>query len=114
MEYFDLNEEHIKLLHRANVGWGGAYEGAPVIDSKRPFGNSDVISDIARIIGIEEIEGDDEFMWPRGTHDRCMTVYRELEKALQVVLAAGSFETGRYEVDEYHRNWRPMNKLKVT
>ena len=105
--YFDLTSEHVALLRRANVGWNDiAYEGAPAFDCKRPFGNGDIVSDIAEIIGMERIEADDEDVWPKGARDRCMKLYRELDVALQVVLTAGTFDVGKYQCDEYHSNWR--------
>ena len=105
---FELTEDHVKLLRRANVRWEDEpYEGAPAIDAKRPFGNSDWVSDVAEIIGLEPIETDDgETFWPKGTRERCETLYRTLADALQVVLASGSFEPGIYISDRYHDNWR--------
>ncbi len=105
--YFDLNSNHVALLKRANISWdGSAYAGAPGFDCKRPFGNGDIVSDIAGIIGIKPIETDDEDAWPKGTTDYCMNIYKELETALQVVLVSGSFKIGQYVSDEYHDNWK--------
>ena len=43
---FTVTEEHLKLLRRAYVDWEDCEFGAPAIDCKRPYGNSDVIADI--------------------------------------------------------------------
>lgn len=115
--YFDLTEEHVKLIRQFNITWDGAYEGAPAVDSKRPFGNSDLECDICEILEIEPVEHDnmeDETIYPKGTSDRVMKLYAELELALQVVLTAGSFEPGRYEAEEYHSNWRKSEPEMVT
>ena len=48
---FELTEEHIKLLRQMCVSWDDCEFGAPAIDCKRPYGNSDVYSDIAKILG---------------------------------------------------------------
>lgn len=108
MRRFELTAQHVALLRRANVRWSdGAYDGSPEIDAKRPFGNSDVVSDVAEIIGIEKSEADDgETYWPKGTRERCLALYKTLAEALQVVLASGSFEPGVYVADEYRDNWR--------
>ena len=108
MKRFELTADHVKLLRRANVRWSdGAYDGSPEIDAKRPFGNSDWVSDVAEIIGLEPQEDDDgEKHWPKGTRDRCVALYKQLGDALQVVLAAGSFEPGLYVCDDYRANWR--------
>ena len=50
---FTLTENHIKLLCRAYVGWNGAEFGAPSIDPKRPYGNSDVLHDMGDILSVE-------------------------------------------------------------
>ena len=65
---FTVTDEHLRLLRRAHVTWVDAEFGAPEIDGKRPYGNSDVYSDIAEILGIPEDEWfDGEFRpVPRG------------------------------------------------
>ena len=55
---FEIKDEHIKLLRNAYIGWDDCEFGAPAIDCKRPYGNSDVYGDIARILDIKQ-EGDD-------------------------------------------------------
>jgi hypothetical protein len=50
---FTVTEDHLKLLRRAYIGWDDCEFGAPGIDPKRPYGNSDVIGDIAEILGEE-------------------------------------------------------------
>jgi len=103
--YFDLTEDHVKLVRQFNIQLGSSYEGWPCVDGKRPFGNGDWVNDVAAIIGIEKIETDDGFVWPKGTTDRCTKICGDLCQALQVILASGSFEPGKYEADEYHDNW---------
>lgn len=46
-----MTDEHLKLLRRAYVSWENCEFGAPSIDCKRPYGNSDVITDICEILG---------------------------------------------------------------
>ena len=108
MDRFELTEDHVRLIRRFNIWWDdGAYEGSPAVDAKRPFGNGDWVSDVAEIIGLKKVEADDgETYWPKGTRSKCETLYKELDKALQVVLAAGSFEPGTYVSDSYRDNWR--------
>ena len=108
MKQFQLTEDHVKLIRNFNIWWDDcAYEGAPSVDQKRPFGNSDIYSDIAEILGMERVEADcGEMYWPKGTREKCEKIYRELEIALQVVLTAGSFEPGLYVAENYKRNWQ--------
>jgi len=108
MQKFTLTQQHVDLLHRMNVRWNDeAYEGAPEIDAKRPYGNSDVWRNVAEIIGIAPVIDDDgERHWPQGTREACMALHRETGKALQVCLSAKTFEPGEYVADDYRDNWR--------
>ena len=51
---FTVTDEHLKLLRGAYVGWDDCEFGAPAIDCKRPYGNSDVIADIAEILEVPD------------------------------------------------------------
>ncbi len=106
MRRFTLTEEHLKLLRAMFVTWWHCETGAPAIDPKRPYGNSDVTGDIAEIIGIVPIETDDDPAWPVGTSERCEKLHEETQTALQVVLATGRFRIGEYVADDFRRNWR--------
>jgi hypothetical protein len=108
MQRFTLTAEHIALLRRANISWEDCEFGAPAIDCKRPYGNSDVLDDIGEILGIEK-GAEDRWGEPDFTQvqaDVMRQLHRETKTALQIVLAAGSFEPGVYEADDYMTNWR--------
>ncbi len=107
MKTFVLTDTHIKLLRAANVSWGDCEYGAPAIDPKKPYGNGDVINDIAKIIGLPVTKSDD------GEHhpviaEALKRLHRETEIAFVIVLATGSFEPGTYQADDYSRNWRKV------
>lgn len=107
VQEFVLTEEHVKLLRHANVSWNPCEFGAPSIDCKRPYGNGDVIGDMARILGVATWEDEDgENHISRIDAERLERLHRELEIALQVCLAAGTFEPGRYVAGRYDRDWR--------
>jgi hypothetical protein len=57
---FTVTDEHLRLLHRAHVFWDEAEFGAPSIDPKRPYGNSNVYGDIAEILHVPDSEWADE------------------------------------------------------
>jgi hypothetical protein len=62
---FTVTDEHLRLLRRAYVFWEEAEFGAPSIDPKRPYGNSNVFGDIAEILDVPETEwADDEELNP--------------------------------------------------
>jgi len=113
---FELTAFHIALLKRLEFGWHeGGYDGAPTVDFKRPYGNSDVLADIraiyAKLHGLsydddpedEELEFGfvrsdgtsfdaadlDEEIW--GTHRQMETVLQILAKNPEGI-APGTYE----------------------
>lgn len=50
MNKFTIKKEHILLCQRMWVEWNDDGFGAPTIDQKRPYGNSDVLHDIVLIL----------------------------------------------------------------
>jgi hypothetical protein len=104
---FTVTEEHLKLLRRANVDWEDCEFGAPAIDCKRPYGNSDVVADIGEILGYEEeywqdpVTGD----YNETIADNFAQLHAETAIVLQIALATGEFRPGRYVCEKYTRNW---------
>ena len=112
MKEFMLKLEHIKLLSHASVDWLDCETGAPCIDCKRPYGNSDVAGDVAEILGIdikkcphcnEPLEEVDE--------NQLMNWHHETETALQIILCTQSFVPGKYREVEYGV-WKLVNESK--
>src|SRR5215472_11703040 len=106
---FTVTEDHLKLLRQAHVVWEYTEFGAPAIDGKRPYGNSDVLDDI---IGILEIDGDiydgdpeDREVKPH-VKERLNQLHAETGVVLQIALATGRFEAGTYrKTCPYSDNW---------
>jgi hypothetical protein len=94
---FTVRPEHLKLLRAAYVRWDGSIEyGAPAIDPKRPYGNSDVPDDIRRVLGLPHLSDQD-----------CAELHEQTTTALQIVLRTGTFQAGDYVADRYSREWKP-------
>jgi hypothetical protein len=104
---FTLTAEHVKLLRQANVSWHWTEWGAPCIDGKRPFGNGDLVRDMAEILEVPTIAvaGDPKAILETD-YARLHDLYPELCTALQIILSAGTFEPGEFEADYYRANWR--------
>lgn len=99
---FKLTDKHIKLLRNAYVGWEYTETGAPAIDGKRPYGNSDVPGDIIRILFGEIPEEAQESLY-----DYAMQLHKETKTALQIILCTGQFVPGLYEKESYKdRSWK--------
>lgn len=106
---FTVTGEHLRLLRRAHVFWDEAEFGAPSINPKRSYGNSDVYRDIAEILDVPESGWEDEGRdWSPGTEWRFLRLHVETAIALQIALTTGEFRTGCYlRGDEWdRRRWR--------
>jgi len=102
-ERFTLTETHVRLIRSLVIDWeGDDIWGAPVIDGKRPYGNSDIPKDVAEVLGITK---DSEEDWTDAQLNQIADLHTSMETALQVVLSAGSFEPGEYKSELYSRSW---------
>ncbi len=103
---FILKEDHLKLLRNMIVGWDRCEFGAPAIDCKKPYGNSSVYVDMAKILGIKGfIDEDEEILFSKEQIQHMNNLHKETETALQIILRTGKFEAGVYVADEYSDNW---------
>ena len=89
---FQLTKDHLKLLRRSYVckKLSRVEYGAAEIDGKRPYGNSDVLRDVAEILGIPLTE-DGEFI-TRADEQHCARLHSETPQALQVFLREATYE----------------------
>ena len=105
MRRFEITENHLKLLKRANVSWEHCEFGAPSIDCKRPYGNSNVYSDIAHIIGIELKSND----WTDEQVNGMNEIHKETQIVLEIILATGLMQPGIYENEKNTSKWKIIN-----
>jgi hypothetical protein len=106
---FTVTDEHLRLLRHGHVFWDEAEFGAPSIDAKRPYGNSNVYRDIAEILGVPESEWSDRQLSPSlDVKWRFLRLHVETAIALQIALFTGEFRTGRYVRDQKfdRQHWR--------
>lgn len=105
MKHFTVTEDHLKLLRAAFVGWDGGEFGAPAIDCKRPYGNSNVYWDIYQILGWRQPQEENEELIDE-MRSRAARLHLETQTALQVILATGRFQAGHYVCSDYGRDWQ--------
>ena len=100
-EIFVIREEHIMLLNRLYINSNGE------IDPKRPFGNSDITSDIYEILGWDNEH--EEYTSEANSY------LKEIPLVLQICLCNLSFSTGVYIKDKIYddRSWRPFELKDV-
>jgi hypothetical protein len=101
---FRVLPEHIILLQRAYVRWDDCETGAPAIDCKRPYGNSSVVCDVAKILK-PDWEYDD---LNTEQYNSLWQLHRETETALQIFLQTGVMAPGLYEKSDSYtdRKWK--------
>jgi len=126
-ERFEIEPEHLKLIQRFYVGWNYCEFGAPEIDSKRPYGNSNVHRDMIKILGIEELKegvykfklfgkewllkGEDKYnIYLDGADEKTLIkkldkLHKETETTLQICLDTQTFQTGIFEREKYSGKW---------
>jgi hypothetical protein len=105
---FTVTDEHLRLLRRARIWWDGLEFGAPGIDPKRPYGNSNVFADIAEILEVPDSEWMDAYegLIPDAEW-RFLRLHVETAIALQIGLATREFRAGRYvRGNEWDSTWK--------
>jgi len=114
---FTITDDHIKLIRHIIIctDFSQDPDCYPVVigvNSKRPFGNSDVVEDMAGILGIDPIPVDSgETEYPVGTSKRRNEIYAELGTVLQIFVRVGRMEAGEYQREQYSSHWVAMKPV---
>lgn len=91
---FEVTDDHMALLKHLTLRWEGCEYGAPAVDCKRPYGNSDVVSDICDILGW--VVGDDG---PTEAQSRAARrIHEQTLFVLMAFVATESWGEGLFEV----------------
>jgi len=110
LKEFEVKDEHLKLLKEMYVGWNDCEFGAPEIDPKRPYGNSDGVDDVARVIGYKKTKDTVELEdcdWTQEAYDYLYNLHKDMQIVLQIVLSSLSFKKGTYQREDiYTSEWR--------
>ena len=105
---FELKQEHLDLLKEVFIDWQDCEFGAPAIDCKRPYGNSDVFDDIAEIINLKKKNNYDyeEETWNEEAMNYMEDLHKQTRIALQIILKNKTFKLGLYKRNNsYENNW---------
>lgn len=105
---FTVTEDHLKLARQMNISYDAYAEyGAPCVDPKRPYGNSNVEGDIAEILGwelFEDADGDRHLSAEQ--RDAAERMHREMETVLQILVRQLAIEPGEYRrPNDYGSDW---------
>lgn len=83
-----ITKDHLKLLKKAYWDHNEMEYGAPWINPKRPYGNSDVEEDIAEILGWKLFEDrDGEVHLSKEQSDMAYKLHRELVLVIQQIIS---------------------------
>jgi hypothetical protein len=106
-QFFTIKTEHLKLLRATYISWDDCEFGAPEIDCKRPYGNSDVYGDMGEILGITPEGRDGHELFFTDEQQAYMNgLHEDLRIVLQIILRTETFKEGDYQADKYDRNWK--------
>ena len=113
-EIFVVTEDHIKLLKRMYVSWDDCEYGAPGINPKRPYGNSDVANDIAEIL--EWNTSQDDYELPEEYCIAAEKIHREMQIALQILVNQLQISPGVYRkaLKYDSTSWRRVQENEAT
>lgn len=108
---FTVTDDHLKLLSELEIDYDDVTEfGAPEVDPKRPYGNSDVYLDIAEAIGMTADRTDDDGD-PDFSDRQLLELHRlhlEMATVLQILVRNRRIGPGRYTRDSpYTNTWSP-------
>ena len=95
MRTSEVTHTHLNLLRKMWVSWNYEEFGAPCIDPKRPYGNSDVEGDVYEIVEGKKMDSEDSGK----LDDKYQRLHSETQIALQICLRYGEFKTGTFERD---------------
>lgn len=105
---FKVTEQHIELLKNIYISWNATETGAPTVDPKNPYGNSNVAYDVIEAIG-EDIEYRDEEIQEEMSEsqwDKAMELHRDMETVLQIAVRHNGVQVGTYTKGEYGVDWQ--------
>ena len=112
MKTFELKQIHLDLLKETSIGWNDCEFGAPEINPKRPYGDSNCEDNIAEIIKMKKIGNwnKDEETWNEKATEQINDIHKETQIALQIILHCQTFELGKYMLLE--DGWQKWKKIK--
>lgn len=107
-KHFEVTRDHIKLVRAILVGWNEDTERVE-IDTKRPYGDSDIPRSVAEAIDLDfvEIEGG-EMRLTYQQEQRCWKLHRDMATVLQIIFSSGELKSGKYEYDEENDKWKRL------
>lgn len=94
---FIILESHLKLIKNMYFYFDEcSYEGAPAVDTKKPYGNSNTIGDVYEILFDEYWDEDEKGEMPEEFRNDLYRLHKETSTALQICCVTQTFKPGLY------------------
>ncbi len=102
MKQFKITKDHLALIKNFNVDWNDGEAGAPGVNCKHPYGNSDHLQDIAEILKWKIKDGE----LTEAQEIKAGKLHVEMETVLAICFSTLSFKDGTYKLkDQYTNEW---------
>lgn len=98
---FVVTEDHLRLVRAMWIDWSDVEYGAPCVDPKRPYGNSDVEGDVAELLGWT-VDGEDGLT--HGQREIAAQLHRDTQTVLQILVTLGACKPGTYVLREQYND----------
>ena len=111
---FEVTKEHLKLAKRLHLEWTFLRDhysnGYLYSDSKRPYGNTDIIGDIGEILGIKpdcvNPKDKSEKWFSDEVEEKFFKLHMDMRVVTQILLYNLSLKIGKYKRESYTIKWR--------
>lgn len=109
---FEVKDIHLKLLDQMYIGWNdNVYYGYVCMNEKRPYGNSNVTSDVLDLLGVESEDGD----YTEEQEELALDIHRQMYIVFRILIDNKSIKTGIYKREnirswECGHEWRPLER----
>ena len=101
---FVVTDDHIKLIQKMYIGYDEYTEfGAPRVYPNHPYGSSDVLGDMCRILGRDTPDHDTDERYSDEEESYLTNLHRETAKALGILVQHLRLEPGKYEQHMHHK-----------
>jgi hypothetical protein len=106
--FFLMTPQHIALAKHLYIVWyDDNGSGAPGASTTRPYGNSDVLSDVAKAIGYRPYKDYDDF-YSSDEEAYLEGLHQEMHLVLQIFLHTGQMKPGIYKKPDVSEDWVPV------
>lgn len=106
---FRVLPEHITLLRKSRVSWNPAQNGAACIDTKYPYGHSDLVRSTALLLGVPVCSGEDLEPFTEESREHVRRLHRQTETVLSIVLSTGQMSPGLYRRPTLYSEWERVS-----